>query len=88
MPRTADDDLRSRSRRRWTASGRRALLFACNGRGTNMFAEPDHDAGAVAEALGSATRSPASSAPGEIGPVGGKPFLHGFTATLALFLQG
>jgi small ligand-binding sensory domain FIST len=24
---------------------------------------------------------------GEIGPVGGKPFLHGFTATLAVFLE-
>jgi small ligand-binding sensory domain FIST len=24
---------------------------------------------------------------GEIGPVGGKPFLHGFTATAAIFLE-
>ena len=30
-----------------------ALLFACNGRGRNLFAEADHDAGAIARRLGS-----------------------------------
>ncbi len=30
-----------------------ALLFACNGRGRNLFAQADHDAGAVARLLGS-----------------------------------
>ncbi|MGH2712870.1 MAG: FIST C-terminal domain-containing protein, partial [Thermoleophilaceae bacterium] len=63
-----------------------ALLFTCNGRGTNMFPEPDHDARVVAEALG--TRALAGFiCGGEIGPVGGKAFLHGFTATLAVFLE-
>jgi small ligand-binding sensory domain FIST len=63
-----------------------ALLFTCNGRGTSMFPEPDHDARVVAEALG--TRSLAGFfCGGEIGPVGGKGFLHGFTATLAVFLE-
>jgi small ligand-binding sensory domain FIST len=62
------------------------LLFTCNGRGTNMFPEPDHDARLVADALG--TESVAGFfCGGEIGPVGGKAFLHGFTATLAVFLQ-
>jgi small ligand-binding sensory domain FIST len=63
-----------------------ALLFTCNGRGTNMFPEPDHDASLVAEVLG----TPAVAGffcGGEIGPVGGKAFLHGFTATLAVFLE-
>ncbi len=63
-----------------------ALLFTCNGRGTNMFPEPDHDARVVAEAL----RTQALAGffcGGEIGPVGGKAFLHGFTATLAIFLE-
>ncbi|MGH3047139.1 MAG: FIST C-terminal domain-containing protein [Gaiellaceae bacterium] len=59
-----------------------ALLFTCNGRGTNMFPEPDHDARAVAEALGTQAVAGFFCA-GEIGPVGGKAFLHGFTATLA-----
>jgi small ligand-binding sensory domain FIST len=63
-----------------------ALLFTCNGRGTNMFPEPDHDARAVGELLG--TDGVAGFfCGGEIGPVGGKAFLHGFTATLAVFLE-
>jgi small ligand-binding sensory domain FIST len=62
------------------------LLFTCNGRGTNMFSEPDHDARVIAEAL--ATQALAGFfCGGEIGPVGGKAFLHGFTATLAVFLE-
>jgi small ligand-binding sensory domain FIST len=63
-----------------------ALLFTCNGRGTSMFPEPDHDARAVARALG----APAVAGlfcGGEIGPVGGSVFLHGFTATMAIFLD-
>jgi small ligand-binding sensory domain FIST len=63
-----------------------ALLFTCNGRGTNMFPEPDHDACVVTELL----RTDALAGffcGGEIGPVGGKAFLHGFTATLAVFLE-
>jgi small ligand-binding sensory domain FIST len=31
--------------------------------------------------------SPASSPQGELGPVGGKDFLHGFTASKALFVD-
>jgi small ligand-binding sensory domain FIST len=64
-----------------------ALLFTCNGRGTRMFAEPHHDARAVTAQLGADAVAGFFCA-GEIGPVGGKPFLHGFTATLAIFLQG
>jgi small ligand-binding sensory domain FIST len=63
-----------------------ALLFTCNGRGTNMFAEPDHDAALVAETLGTEAIA-GFFCGGEIGPVGGKAFLHGFTATLAVFLE-
>jgi small ligand-binding sensory domain FIST len=62
------------------------LLFTCNGRGTNMFSEPDHDARVVTDTL--ATQALAGFfCGGEIGPVGGKAFLHGFTATLAVFLE-
>ena len=48
-----------------------------------MFEVPDHDAAAVEDALG----VPAGGffCAGEIGPVGGRNFLHGFTATMALF---
>ena len=49
-----------------------------------MFGTPDHDAVALDEELAGA---PAAGffAAGEIGPVGGEPFLHGFTATVAVF---
>jgi small ligand-binding sensory domain FIST len=61
-----------------------ALVFSCNGRGRAMFGLPDHDAAVVAQELGGA---PAAGffAAGEIGPVGSRSFLHGFTATVALF---
>jgi small ligand-binding sensory domain FIST len=63
-----------------------ALLFTCNGRGTSMFPAPNHDARVVAEALGTQALA-GFFCGGEIGPVGGKAFLHGFTATLAVFLE-
>ena len=85
--RSADEDLRENLAHALdgeTAAG--ALLFTCNGRGENMFQQPDHDARAVAEALGGDALAGFFCA-GEIGPVGGKPFLHGFTATAAIFLE-
>ena len=63
-----------------------ALMFTCTGRGTSLFSAPDHDARAAAEVLGDDALAGFFCA-GEIGPVGGKPFLHGFTATLAVFLE-
>lgn len=63
-----------------------ALLFTCNGRGSHMFSEPDHDARAVSGTL--ATPGVAGFfCGGEIGPVGGRTFLHGFTATMAVFFD-
>lgn len=61
------------------------LLCACNGRGQGMFGEPDHDAAAVADRLGPVPVA-GLFCNGEIGPVGGTPFVHGFTASLALFV--
>jgi small ligand-binding sensory domain FIST len=83
--RSADDDLRehlAEALNGGSAAG--ALLFTCNGRGTNMFPMRDHDAQAVTEAIGSDALAGFFCA-GEIGPVAGRPFLHGFTATLAIF---
>ena len=61
-----------------------ALLFACNGRGRNLFAEADHDAGAIARRLGSDAVA-GCFCQGELGPVGGRTFVHGFTASVALW---
>lgn len=61
-----------------------ALLFSCNGRGTRLFKEPHHDAAAIHKAWGPLPLA-GFFAQGEIGPVGRQNFLHGFTASVALF---
>lgn len=61
-----------------------ALVFTCNGRGVGMFGSPDHDATALEDAFGSVPAAGFFCA-GEIGPVGKRNFLHGFTATMAVF---
>jgi small ligand-binding sensory domain FIST len=84
---SADEDLREALRLQAQALGSGgaagALLFTCNGRGSNMFEVPDHDAAALEDALGVPTAG--FFCAGEIGPVGGRNFLHGFTATMAVF---
>jgi small ligand-binding sensory domain FIST len=85
---SADRDLRDALGVRMRALGGRtpagALVFSCNSRGRDMFGTADHDAEVVDDGLGGA---PAAGffAAGEIGPVGGQAFLHGFTATVAVF---
>jgi small ligand-binding sensory domain FIST len=83
----ADEDLRealaSQSEALGSTPAAGALLFTCNGRGSHMFRVTDHDASALEDSLG----APAGGffCAGEIGPVGGRNFLHGFTATMAVF---
>ncbi len=60
------------------------LLFSCNGRGTRMFPESHHDASVVQRVLGPLPLA-GMFAQGELGPVGGHNYVHGFTASLALF---
>lgn len=60
-----------------------ALMFSCNGRGSRMFGTPNHDVAALNRA---APGCPVAGffAAGEIGPVGGRPFIHGFTSSMVL----
>jgi small ligand-binding sensory domain FIST len=85
---SADEDLRRTLERERTALGGRpaagALLFTCNGRGSRLFDQPDHDAGLVTTMLGDIPVAGFFCA-GELGPVGGQNFLHAFTASIALF---
>jgi len=85
---SADEDLRRALEREAAAlQGRRAagaLLFTCNGRGSRLFSEPDHDAGLLAKMLGDIPVAGFFCA-GELGPVGGQNFLHAYTASIALF---
>ena len=87
---SADEDLRAALALGSAAMGADgaagALLFTCNGRGRHMFGVPDHDAVALDAAFGAPTAG--FFCAGEIGPVGGRNFLHGFTATMAVFPRG
>jgi small ligand-binding sensory domain FIST len=88
---SADEDLRRALEREVAAlsgqSPAAALLFTCNGRGLQLFQAPDHDAGLVAKFLGEIPMAGCFCA-GELGPIGGKNFLHSFTASIAIFRQG
>lgn len=89
-----------------------AICTTCNGRGTLMFDEPNHDAAAICKAFAPSTAGEDKAktgkvidptgeeqvghdpiplagffAAGEIGPVGGQNFLHGQTASIALFRE-
>jgi small ligand-binding sensory domain FIST len=62
-----------------------AVLCSCTGRGAGLFGAPDHDAMALASRFPS---MPVAGffCSGEIGPVGARPFLHGFTASIGLLV--
>ena len=62
-----------------------ALLCSCTGRGAGLFGTPDHDADAVARALGPLPLA-GFFCNGEIGPVGQRSYVHGYTASLALLV--
>lgn len=79
--RSADEDLRAMLADFSTEGSAAALLFTCNGRGERLFGVPDHDAGLVSEALGGVPLAGLHCA-GELGPIGDRSFLHGFTASL------
>jgi small ligand-binding sensory domain FIST len=84
---TADEDLRQLLAQLKTdpqAAPSAALMFTCNGRGTRLFNQPDHDARALQQSLGDIPLAGFFAA-GELGPIGGQNFMHGFTASVALF---
>ncbi|MEC4688553.1 MAG: FIST N-terminal domain-containing protein, partial [Nitrospirota bacterium] len=63
-----------------------ALLFSCCGRGRGLFGQPHHDVTVLHERAGNIPVA-GFFAQGEIGPVGGMNFLHGYTASVALFCE-
>jgi len=83
---TATEDL-ERHLERYRASGAQpagALLFSCLGRGLHLFGAADHDTGLFAARLGTVPLG-GFFCNGEIGPVGGTTFLHGYTSAFGLF---
>ena len=63
-----------------------ACLCSCNGRGQSFFKQPNHDAELIQKKLGP-TGLAGFFCNGEIGPIGQKSFLHGYTASVALFVK-
>ncbi|WP_455244008.1 FIST signal transduction protein [Petrachloros mirabilis] len=61
-----------------------ALVFSCCGRGEGLFGQRHHDSSVLQERIGPLPVA-GFFAQGEIGPVGGKNFLHGYTASVAIF---
>lgn len=78
---SADEDLRHLLAGQ---DGRAALVFTCSGRGSHLFGEPDHDARLVHDQVARGAVAGMSCA-GELGPIGGRNFVHTFTASVVLF---
>lgn len=85
---TANEDLhellKQYKTKKQATSAHGAFVFSCNGRGVNLFNERDHDIRIIQHHLGPVPAAGFFCA-GEIGPVGGVNFLHGFTNSMALF---
>jgi len=85
----AEEELRRMLVKRRRASADRpagALLFSCVGRGAGLFGHADHDTSLFEEQLGPAPLG-GFFCNGEIGPVGGRTYLHGYTSAFALFRE-
>jgi small ligand-binding sensory domain FIST len=61
-----------------------ALLFSCLGRGAGLYGHSDHDSLAIRERLGGSLPIAGFFCNGEIGPIAGRTFLHGYTSSIAL----
>lgn len=62
-----------------------SLVFACNGRGRDLFGAPNHDAHALSQIIGSIP-SAGCFCNGEIGPIGNTSYVHGYSVSMALFV--
>jgi len=85
----ADADFQSlleSNSQQYSGSPMGALLFSCNGRGRSFFKQANHDIGLV-NAWNESCATAGFFAQGEIGPVGGKTFIHGFTSSLLVFRE-
>lgn len=84
---TSSEDLRSLLKKykddnQGSVSG--ALLFSCLGRGRHLYGFPNHDSTCFQEYLGNSVPLTGFFCSGEIGPVGGTTFLHGYTSSFGL----
>ena len=86
--RTSAEDLERRldhyERQLAPDTARGALLFSCLGRGGNLYGRPNHDSDALRRHLGDIALG-GFFCNGEIGPVQGQTFLHGYTSAFGIF---
>ena len=75
-----------RARARHRKAPLAALMFSCCGRGRGLFGRPHHDITVLRERAGDIPIA-GFFAQGEIGPVGTSNFLHGYTASVAIFSE-
>lgn len=78
------DDLLERVRAGDAPAPDGALLFSCVGRGAGLYGRPNHDLELFQERLGPVPVG-GFFCNGEIGPVHGRTFLHGYTSCFGLF---
>lgn len=85
---TSADDLKERltryRKKHQPGRPQGALLFSCLGRGENLYREPNHDTEMFLEEFG-AVPVGGFFCNGEIGPVDGSTYLHGFTSCFGIF---
>src|SRR5262249_29734662 len=63
-----------------------ALLFSCLGRGRHLYGRANHDSECFRQYLGEVPLG-GFFCSGEIGPVGGTTFLHGYTSSFGIFRE-
>lgn len=61
-------------------------LCSCHGRGTGLFGRANHDASSIQQGFGPIAVA-GFFCNGEVGPIGDHSFIHGYTASLALFVE-
>lgn len=84
---TSADDVNAmleRAAREGSTDTRGALLFSCLGRGAMLYGRPNHDSDAFRRTVGDVPIG-GFFCNGEIGPVGGRTFVHGYTSSFGLF---
>ena len=81
---TAEHDLSGHLERFRGPQPAGALLFSCMGRGKGLFGRADHDTDLFRARVGAVPLG-GFFCNGEIGPVGGQTFLHGYTSAFGLF---
>lgn len=64
-----------------------SLLFSCLGRGNFLYGRPDHDTDAFRKHVGENVPLGGFFCNGEIGPVHGRTFVHGYTSSFGIFSE-